>query len=260
MMLDVASRTHPPVVLAYHGVNDVDAHDDPMRLVTPPRILREQVRWLQRRGYRFLTAEELLAETAGGRPRPRTAVLTFDDGWRDAVDVTSPLLQELGVRATYYLNPGRWGGQHPDVTGPAGRLLEEDQARSLQEAGMDLGAHTMTHPDLRLLDPAARAWELAASKAAVEQITGRPCRTLAYPFGLFDTAVAAAVADAGYEMALSWQPGPWRGPFAVPRLPAPPRNGARRLALKLYGLRVPDGVPRPLTARGVGSHLAARLR
>lgn len=259
-MPGVASRTHPPVVLAYHAVNDAHEHDDPMRLVTSPRILEEHVRWLQQRGYRFLTAEELLDETGGRTPRPRTAVLTFDDGWLDAVDVTGPLLDALGVRATYYLNPGRWGEHHPNVTGPAGRLLDETQARSLHDAGMELGAHTMTHPDLRLLDPAARTWELAASKAAIEDVTGRACRTFAYPFGLFDATVAAAVADAGYEMAFTWQPGSWHGRFTAPRLPAPPRNGARRLALKLYSLRVPADVPRPLTLGEVGAYLTGRPR
>jgi hypothetical protein len=69
-------------------------------------------------------------------------------------------------------------------------------------------------------------------------VTGRPCRTLAYPFGLFDDRVERAARAAGYELAWGWLPGSWRA-AAAPRLPAPPRHGARRLAIKLLGIRRP---------------------
>ena len=96
----------------------------------------------------------------------------------------------------------------------------------------------MSHPDLRLLDGGELARELEESKTAVERLTGRPCRTLAYPYGLYDERVVAAAGAAGYELAFGWLPGPWRA-LEAPRLPAPPRHGARRLALKLAGLRRP---------------------
>ena len=88
------------------------------------------------------------------------------------------------------------------------------------------------------LDDDELARELQESKADVEKITGRPCRTLAYPYGLYDDRVTEAAAAAGYELAFAWLPGPWR-PLAAPRLPAPPRHGALRLALKLAGVRRP---------------------
>jgi peptidoglycan/xylan/chitin deacetylase (PgdA/CDA1 family) len=101
---------------------------------------------------------------------------------------------------------------------------------------MELGSHSLSHPDLRKLDDAELSRQLEESKAAVEQITGRPCRTLAYPFGLYDERVVAAAGAAGYELAFAWLPGPWR-PLEAPRLPAPPRHGAGRLGLKLLGVR-----------------------
>jgi peptidoglycan/xylan/chitin deacetylase (PgdA/CDA1 family) len=124
------------------------------------------------------------------------------------------------------------------MPGEAGRLLDEDEARALIEAGMELGSHSVSHPDLRLLDGSELTVELQESKAAVEKITGRPCRTLAYPYGLHDERVEQAAGEAGYELAFSWLPGPWRE-LAAPRLPAPPRHGALRLALKLTGIRRP---------------------
>jgi peptidoglycan/xylan/chitin deacetylase (PgdA/CDA1 family) len=232
--IDAVARR--PIVLVYHAIGVVVDAQDPQRLVTSPAHLQAHINLLRRRGYAITNVAELLDGGAGTSPPAGTAVITFDDGWLDAVDVVAPLLRRLGVPGTFYVCPGLWGGQHPDVAGSAGRLLDREQARTLHQMGMELGSHTMTHPDLRKLDDRELGVELTRSKAEIEALTGAPCRTFAYPFGLFDERVERAVAAAGYELAFAWQPGPWRS-LAAPRLPAPPRHGARRLALKMVGIR-----------------------
>lgn len=222
-----------PVSLAYHGVGAGDDATDPNRLVITPEHLRDQLRLLQRAGYRFVSAEEVASE--GSLPR-RTAVVTFDDGWRSGLTEALPVLEELGIPATFYVCPGWWGGQHPDVTGSDGAILTRDETAALHAAGVELGSHTMTHPDLRALDDATLAEELTRSRVEVEAVTGQPCRTFAYPFGLYDERVVGAVREAGYELAWTWLPGPWL-PHEAPRMPPPCRHGAGRLALKLLGVR-----------------------
>jgi peptidoglycan/xylan/chitin deacetylase (PgdA/CDA1 family) len=227
----IGSVLRRPAVLAYHGVGPPEG-DDARLLITLER-LEAQIRFLQKRGYRFLAAEELIEH---GAPDPGTAVLTFDDGFRSWLTEVVPLLERLGVRATFYVCTGLFGQQHWHLAGDAGRLLTEQEAGALAAAGMELGSHTVTHPDLRLVDGGELAVELRDSKSAVERITGRPCRTLAYPYGHYDERVISAAAEAGYELAFGWLPGPWH-PLAAPRLPGPPRNGPLRLALKLMGIR-----------------------
>ena len=226
-----------PVVVVHHGVGDPPPSADPVGLVVSPRHLRSQMRLLQRLGYRFRTMEEL---ATGGElpPGSRTAAITFDDGLASDLHVTAPALEELGVRGSFYVNPGLWGQQHASIDGESGRLLSRDEARELSERGMELGSHAMTHRDLRKLDDGELRDELTRSKAEIEAVTGRPCRVIAYPFGLHDERVETAARDAGYELGLGWGPGPWR-PEAVPRIPGPPRHGALRLGLKLLGLRRP---------------------
>jgi peptidoglycan/xylan/chitin deacetylase (PgdA/CDA1 family) len=228
-MIDGVLR--PPVALAYHGVGSASDRVDPHRLVVSPSHLEAHLRFLLRRGYRFLTASEI---DPARRPAPRTALLTFDDGFAGWVTHVLPLLRRLGLRATFYPCPGWWGGSHPLVSGDEARLLGEDGARALHEAGMELGSHSLTHPDLRGLDDAELARELQGSKAAIEEVTGAACRTFAYPYGLYDERVVAAVAEAGYSLAFAWLPGPWKA-LEAPRLPPPPRAGAWKLALKLPG-------------------------
>lgn len=230
----------PPVVLAYHGISTA-ARDDGSRLLIDPEHLRSHVRMLKRRGFGFCTAGDLVADADRG-PASRTAVLTFDDGWLDGLTTVAPLLEELGVRATFYVNPGRWGEQHPDVAGEPGRLLNADQARTLHDRGMELGSHSRDHAVLTELDDATLADDLAQSKAAVEDLTGEPCLTLAYPFGIYDDRVDDAARAAGYELCFGWLPGPWAR-YGAPRLPPPTRLGAWALRLKMRGVHKP--VQRP---------------
>lgn len=223
-----------PAVLVHHGVGEAAPESDPVRLVVPPDKLRSQLRLLMRLGYRFNTAEELLA---GALPPPSgTASITFDDGLASDLRVAAPLLETLGIRGSFFVCPGLWGGQHASIRGDAGRLLTRDEAAELSARGMELGSHAMTHSDLRTLDDAALDAQLRESKAAIEELTGKPCRVIAYPFGLHDERVESAAMRAGYELALSWGPGRWRRE-AVPRIPGPPRHGALRLGLKLLGFR-----------------------
>jgi peptidoglycan/xylan/chitin deacetylase (PgdA/CDA1 family) len=222
-------------VLVHRGVNHVDDGVDPVGLVVSPEQLESQLRFLQRLGYGFVRADELADRWPDRRPPARTAVLTFDDGWRDALTVVVPLLDRLGIPATFYINPGLFGMQHVDVTGEAGRRMTRDEARELAAAGMEVASHTMTHPDLRELSDHALEDELVRSKGEIEDITGARCRTFAYPFGVHDERVRRATEDAGYEIAFQWKPGPYER-FAYPRLPAPARWGARRLALRMIGV------------------------
>ena len=208
-----------PLVIAYHAIHDPDDGVHADDVIAEPAALERDVRALTERGYRWLTADELVEETGGAEPGPRTAVLTFDDGWLDGLTVATPLLTKLGVRATFFLCPGLWGG-HDQRMGSAGHVLDVAQARELSAAGMDLGAHSMTHPDLRTLDDGALRTELVDSKAAVEAITGRPCRAFAYPFGLHNRRVRRAVVDAGFSLAFTFRPGRWN-PLAAPRTPGP---------------------------------------
>lgn len=230
-MLDRVLR--PGTTMAYHGVGDVVDAEDPATLVVSPTHLRDHLHALRRRGYRFGTLDEVLE---GGQPDPGTVVLTFDDGWASALDLVVPALREVDATATFYVCPDWFGGQHPDVTGPAGRIMDAADVTRLVELGMDVGSHTLDHPDLRTCDDGELERQLVASREAVAALAGRPCRSLAYPFGLFDDRVEAAAVATGYELAWAWLPGGWSA-TAAPRLPAPCRNGATRLHLKLLGIR-----------------------
>jgi len=75
----ISSSFGPPVVLAHHGVNEVDHAADPRKLLISPRHLTTQLSFLLRSGYRFKTTEQLLQDTNFGKPPRGTIVKIYDD-------------------------------------------------------------------------------------------------------------------------------------------------------------------------------------
>jgi peptidoglycan/xylan/chitin deacetylase (PgdA/CDA1 family) len=206
-----------PIVLCYHAISPSwDA-----ALSTPAERLEAQIGRLKRRGWTGLTLSEALAD-----PRPRTYAITFDDAFESVATRARPVLDSLGVPATVYVPtryptappPMAWEGTDHWVDTPhAGELrcLSWDALRELADHGWEIGAHTVSHPHLTRLDDEALAHELSASKADCERELGRPCTSLAYPYGDVDDRVEEATRAAGYEFAVSLaihEPKPLRWP------------------------------------------------
>jgi peptidoglycan/xylan/chitin deacetylase (PgdA/CDA1 family) len=208
----------PPVVLAYHALGSPGPDAFSRGCVAPPALLEAHSTLLAGLGYRFVSAGELVEARVDGSPPRGLAALTFDDGWQSDLAVTAPLLEALGLPATFFLCPGLFGNRDERL-GAAGQVLTEVEARELAARPFELGAHTMTHPDVRSLEPNALRRELADAKGAVEDLAERPCTLLAWPFGLSSPSAERACREAGYRAAFSYSSGPWRR-FAAPRLPA----------------------------------------
>jgi peptidoglycan/xylan/chitin deacetylase (PgdA/CDA1 family) len=86
-------------------------------------------------------------------------------------------------------------------------LATWEECGALRIAGMELGAHTLTHPFLTTLPAADQAAEIAGSFALIARRLGeRPCG-LAYPGGDHDAASVAAARDAGAAWAVTTHPG-----------------------------------------------------
>jgi len=83
------------------------------------------------------------------------------------------------------------------------RMLTWEQIRTMHQGGVSFGAHTLSHPSVSRLSPAALDEELRGSKAIIEERLGAPVSHFAYPFGkLADYKnTEAAVARCGYRTA-----------------------------------------------------------
>jgi peptidoglycan/xylan/chitin deacetylase (PgdA/CDA1 family) len=174
--------------------------------VTPDAFER-QLRVLLDRGYRGVTFAEAVASPPG-----KTLAVTFDDAYLSVLELGKPILDRLGLPATVFVptdypdrdGPMAWPGIDQWLGGPHEaelRPMTWAQIGGLADAGWEIGSHTCSHPHLTELDDAALEREMAASKAECERRLGRPCSTIAYPYGDYDARVAAAAGRAGYEAA-----------------------------------------------------------
>lgn len=192
------------IVLCYHAVS---ARWETALSVTPQR-LEEQLSFLGERGYRGATFEQALSAP----PHERTVALTFDDAFRSVYDVAFPILSRLGFPATLFVptrhigsdGPMAWPGIDHWVGGAEEQELMSmswEQVEEVAEAGWEIGAHTRFHPHLPELDDETLTTELQGSREDCEQRLGRPCLSLAYPYGDFDERVVEATGLAGYRYA-----------------------------------------------------------
>lgn len=69
------------------------------------------------------------------------------------------------------------------VTLPTDLMMSSDQVDGLRRAGMQIGAHTISHPILSKLDEATARAEIMGSKEHLEQILGERIGLFAYPNG-----------------------------------------------------------------------------
>jgi peptidoglycan/xylan/chitin deacetylase (PgdA/CDA1 family) len=94
---------------------------------------------------------------------------------------------------------------------PRFRILGRDAIADMARGGLvEFGAHTGSHAILSQLDPAAQHEEIVRSITEVGALTGRPCRTFAYPNGRrvdYDRSTVEILRDAGITIALTTEQG-----------------------------------------------------
>jgi peptidoglycan/xylan/chitin deacetylase (PgdA/CDA1 family) len=134
----------------------------------------------------------------------------------------------------------RWARIDPEVR-LSHRILSPQETISLADGGLvEIGAHTVSHPILSTLPPAAQQDEIRHSKFQLEEVLGREVTSFAYPHGLQSTYTAETVAlvrDAGFTCACSAFTGVVRGcsdAYELPRVEARDLDGdafAQRLSM-----------------------------
>jgi len=113
--------------------------------------------------------------------------LTYDDGLRSQAVNASPIMTLLGIRGTFFVTVGNVGN-------PYGASWPRWQ--EAVDNGHEIGSHTITHPDLRTLDPDDLQEEVVMSGSMIEQnLSGVECISFSYPMGLFNTQVMDLVRD-----------------------------------------------------------------
>jgi peptidoglycan/xylan/chitin deacetylase (PgdA/CDA1 family) len=191
-------------ILMYHDVSS-DTPAAFRKYIVTPKVFARQMRWLADADYTPIDLSTLIAHRTAGVALPsRPVVITFDDGFRDAVRYAGAIVREHRFRAVMFAvaglvgRPSEWLLRERGLERP---LADWAELRDLADAGFEIGAHSLTHPHLPAIAADDARREIEESRRVIEDALGREVVHFAYPFGAVDRAVRAMVADAGYRTA-----------------------------------------------------------
>lgn len=223
------------LVLCYHAVSA----DWPAATAVRPEDLARQVEILVRRGYEGTTFTRAVQDHG----RRRLAAVTFDDAHLSVWDHARGILASHGWPGTVFVPTGYagrdglmlWSGNELWADTPWSgelRCMDWGQIATLAEEGWEIGSHTRTHPILPDVEDAPLAEELAASRMELEERLGRPCRSIAYPYGAVDARVTTAAGQAGYATGATTLGGGEDRPLDRRREVISRTDGIRRFSVK----------------------------
>jgi len=194
------------VIFGYHRfVNSVRRPDTEIT----PQAFEAQMQELKNKNISVIPMQDFLAWRRGEKAIPaKSAILTFDDGWKSQHEVAWPILKKFNYPVTLFIytegiRPGHFSG---------GESMSWDQLAEMRDAGVDIQGHTATHSDLRKaydkvakkkLNPAEyEEWldkEIGGSKQMIEQKLGVKVNCFAVPYGFHNDHIRDVVMKAGYE-------------------------------------------------------------
>ena len=191
-------------ILMYHQVSSVPDAAYARYTITPSTFAR-QMRILAALGYGTLSLDRLVAARSSGASLPKRAVvITFDDGFADAVRWAAPVLARHEFTATFFVvaaligRSSEWTRRRRGIEMP---LANADTLRALHAGGFTIGSHTLTHRHLAELSENECRYELCESKRRLEDVLASEVRHLAYPYGSTNDVVRQCAAECGYQTA-----------------------------------------------------------
>lgn len=135
---------------------------------------RQQLQWVKSR-FEVIDLPGLdglysAPKTASSRAR---ALLTFDDGHIDNLEVAAPVLEDLGLRGLFFVVPGFCTEKG---------YLSAEGITELHRRGHTLGCHTMTHTSLEITPVEALENEIVRSGEMIEEWTSARVDAFAWTF------------------------------------------------------------------------------
>ena len=214
----------PVIVLYYHRVAD----DGASGWTTSNRTFARQIRWLRDR-FELISLQEAQRRVRRGANHRPCVSITFDDGYADNCQQAVPLLIKERIPCTYFVTlQNVLDGEpfaHDVAEGNSFAPNTPEQLKAMAAAGMEIGAHTYTHPDLGPMTDRRRLYyEVVSAGEELQELIGRPVRYFAFPIGQYANLNRRAfdlAYEAGYEAVCSAYGGfnfPGSDPFHLQRI------------------------------------------
>jgi peptidoglycan/xylan/chitin deacetylase (PgdA/CDA1 family) len=220
-------------ILAYHKIGEPPPGGWPTWFYVPEAVFADHLAILRDAGWQVIDAATLLRGLEQPRSLPpRSALITFDDGYRSNLRVALPWLRRFGYPGVMFVPTDYIGGQNDFDHGaePCEPICDWDELRELSRGGVSIQSHGASHRGFSDMTAAEQEDELRRSRDVLEAGLGRPVELLSYPFGdggdnaADPPAFRRAVFHAGYRAACLYKGG-------VVRFPATDADRLTRIAM-----------------------------
>jgi len=173
-------RTSP--YLAYHEITEAESG---YLYGISTRQFREHLQCVQRLATMHRSASNLLP-------------ITFDDGHVSQYDHAFPVLQELSMKATFFVTAG-WTGKRPGY-------MTWKQLAELARYGHEVQSHGWSHTLLTQCSAKELQIELLRSRRDLEDHLGAKVIAISLPGGRWNSRVLEACRESGYEQVFTSDP------------------------------------------------------
>ena len=167
--------------------------------------------------YRVISYSEAVERIRSGNVDDRYLAVSFDDGFKNNVEVAAPVLERFGISAIFFVvarfikfGPGEDERLAAFSRAKFGhrplRNMNEGDLRRLVAMGQEVGSHTLNHARLSAVGEREAEREIADSKGEIEAMTGTPVKHFSFPYGLaadFPDYCREQVERAGYASCAS---------------------------------------------------------
>jgi len=191
----ILARKQVPV-LCYHQIRDWKPTDSKVSkdYIIPIAAFREHMKMLADSGYHTILPDQLYDYLTKGTPLPsKPIMLTFDDTDRDQWDIARPEMKKYGCKGVFFI-----------MTVSIGKVkhyMSKEQIKQLSDEGNVIASHTYDHHNFKKF--AGKDWEIQLDKPTkkLEEITGKPIKYFAFPFGLWNSQGLPELHKRGFKLA-----------------------------------------------------------
>lgn len=208
-------------ILGYHKVGKAPGGWDTWFYI-PEEVFVEQLRYLRESGWQMIDVMAFLRglDAPEGLPR-KAALVTFDDGCRQFLDVALPCLRRFECPAVHFVPTDYIGKQNSFDAGiePEEPIFDWADLQEVERWGVSIQSHATSHRAFSELTEAQQVEELRQSRAVLEEGLKKRIELFAYPQGDEGTDPAAmgrALQRTGYRAACLYGGGPVRLPVTTP--------------------------------------------
>ncbi|MFD4416963.1 polysaccharide deacetylase family protein [Bacillus safensis] len=180
-------------ILMYHSISSGNS------LRVPKSEFASHMKWLKDNDYVTLSPEEAYRVfTTNSMPSKKSVLITFDDGYTDNYTKAFPILKQYGMKATIFMIEQSIGRPNH---------LTDEQMDEMMAHGISIESHTIHHLELNRLSKQQQEDELKESKTFFDQRFSQRTRMVSYPVGRYNEETLKLAKEAGYQMAVTTEPG-----------------------------------------------------